>query len=76
MYFYTDSKGESDRMIQNKIEQANTEEAVEVVLELVMYLNVITFVRYDMTLLTYDMTRYSNINKRKMSCHDKKVITL
>ena len=59
-----------------QIEQANTEEAVEAVLELVMYLNVITFLRYDMTLLTCDMTLYSNISERKMSCYDKKVITL
>ena len=59
-----------------QIEKANTEEAVAVVLELMMYLNVMTFLSHDMTLLTCDMTLYSDVRKPKMLCYDKNVITL
>ena len=50
-----------------QIEKANTEEAVAVVLELVMYLNVMTFLSHDMTLLTCDMTLYSDHSGCKIS---------
>ena len=52
------------------------EGAVAIVLELVIYLNVITFLSHDMTLLTCDMTLYSDVSKPKMSFYDKNVITM
>ena len=44
--------------------------------KLLSSINIMTFLSYDMTLLTCDMTCCSNVSKQETSCYGKKVIAL